>query len=391
MPPFFIFIVHNYFMKDFSSHIGIIGAGISGLALGCFLKKANIPVVIFEKSDDINEYGAGISLSPNGLRILKALGIFKKIQRLSGNPHKAYFFSNNKMITSLPVDVITTSRQTLYQTLLQNYLSYDGDILFNHELLDLDVNSLKLSFSNGNEVNVNHLVACDGIKSICRKYHDKLDSEPSYSGYSVWRAIIDKKQENIETYLGPNHHIVTYPIDNNRTSFVAAFKTNKMYKESWRSSGSKEEMLNDLPKISKKAYSIFDTDFDLYKWGVYTRPNVKRLYMKNITFLGDAAHPIVPFMGQGGCLALEDAFVFSELVSKFKDDYTKIQYTYEKIRLKRIKKIKARSEIQGHLNHLKNPFLILCRNMIMKYSSIIRIIVKDIWNYDSNLEIKNIK
>ena len=378
-------------MKDFSGHIGIIGAGISGLALGCFLKKADIPVVIFEKSNDISEYGAGISLSPNGLRVLKALGIFKKIQRLSGNPNKAYFFSNNKKVTSFPVDVITTSRQTLYKSLLENYLSYDGDILFNHELLDLDANSLKISFSNGNIFNVSHLVACDGIKSICRKFHDKLDSEPIYSGYSVWRAIVDKKQENIETYLGPNHHIVTYPIDKSRTSFVAAIKTNKMYKESWRSIGTKEEMLKDLPKIPKKAYSFLDTDINLYKWGVYTRPNIKSLYMKNITFLGDAAHPIVPFMGQGGCLALEDAFVFSELVSKFKNDFSKIQYAYEKIRLKRIKKIKARSEIQGHLNHIKNPFLILCRNLIMKFSPIIPAIVKDIWDYDSSIEINNIK
>ena len=378
-------------MKDFSGHIGIIGAGISGLALGCFLKRANIPVVIFEKSNDVSEHGAGISLSPNGLRVLKDLGIFKKIQRLSGNPNKAYFFSNNKKVTSIPVDVITTSRQTLYKGLLENYLSNDGDILFNHELLDLDVNSLKISFSNGNIFNVSHLVACDGIKSICRKYHDKLDSEPSYSGYSVWRAIIDKKQENIETYLGPNHHIVTYPIDKNRISFVAAIKTNKMHKESWRSIGTKEEMLNDLPKISKKAYSILDADFDLYKWGVYTRPNIKSLYMKNITFLGDAAHPIVPFMGQGGCLALEDAFVFSELVSKFKNDFSKIQYAYEKIRLKRIKKIKARSEIQGYLNHIKNPLLVFCRNLIMKFSPIITKIVKDIWDYDSSSEINDIK
>ena len=378
-------------MKDFSGHIGIIGAGISGLALGCFLKRANIPVVIFEKSNDVSEHGAGISLSPNGLRVLKDLGIFKKIQRLSGNPNKAYFFSNNKKVTSIPVDIITTSRQTLYKGLLENYLSNDGDILFNHELLDLDVNSLKISFSNGNIFNVSHLVACDGIKSICRKYHDKLDSEPSYSGYSVWRAIIDKKQENIETYLGPNHHIVTYPIDKNRISFVAAIKTNKMHKESWRLIGTKEEMLNDLPKISKKAYSILDADFDLYKWGVYTRPNIKSLYMKNITFLGDAAHPIVPFMGQGGCLALEDAFVFSELVSKFKNDFSKIQYAYEKIRLKRIKKIKARSEIQGYLNHIKNPLLVFCRNLIMKFSPIITKIVKDIWDYDPSSEINDIK
>jgi|TARA_B100001093_G_scaffold74768_1_gene65531 salicylate hydroxylase len=378
-------------MEDFSKHIGIIGAGISGLALGCFLKKANIPVIIFEKSKDVSDYGAGISISPNGLRVLDALGVLKKIKKLSGNPKEAYFFSNDFKITSFPIRVITTSRQTLYRILLKNYLHHGGDILFDHELSDINVNTLELKFSNENSFNVNHIVACDGIKSICRKYHKTAVSAPSYSGYSVWRAIVNKKQENIETHLGPNYHIVTYPIDTQRTSFVAAFKTNKMYKESWRSLGSRDEMLDDLPNISKKVYSILNSSADLYKWGIYTRKNIKSLYTNNITFLGDAAHPIVPFMGQGGCLALEDAFVFAELTSKFKNDFSKIQYSYEKIRLKRIKKIKARSEIQGYLNHIKNPFFVLCRNLIMKFSPIIPRIVKYIWDYDSSVEIKNIK
>ena len=100
---------------------------------------------------------------------------------------------------------------------------------------------------------------------------------------------------------------------------------------------------------------------------------------------------VVPFIGQGGCLALEDAYVFGMLVSKFKNDFNKIQIAYQKIRLKRIHQIQLLSERQGLLNHLKNPFLILCRNLIMKYSSVISRRVKLVWNYDPMNEINNIK
>ena len=85
-----------------------------------------------------------------------------------------------------------------------NYKQLDGEILFNHQLNDIDTNRLEINFTGNKSYKVNHIVACDGIKSSCRK---KIDSnkDPLYSGYSVWRAIVDKKQENIKTYLGTNH------------------------------------------------------------------------------------------------------------------------------------------------------------------------------------------
>ena len=88
--------MHNIIVNDYSKHIAIIGAGISGLALGCILKKSNIPVVIFEKSNDISDYGAGISISPNGIRILKYLNIYDEVISFSKNPKQAIFFSGKK-------------------------------------------------------------------------------------------------------------------------------------------------------------------------------------------------------------------------------------------------------------------------------------------------------
>ena len=375
--------MHNIIVNDYSKHIAIIGAGISGLALGLILKKANIPVVIFEKSNDISDYGAGISISPNGIKVLKYLNIYDEVVAFSKNPKEAVYFSGNKKINNFNVDVITTSRQTLYKVLYSNSKELDGEILFDHQLNDIDTDRLQINFIGNKSYKVNHIVGCDGIKSLCRKKIDS-DKNPLYSGYSVWRAIIEKKQENIKTYLGANHHIVSYPITNSKVSFVAAVKTNASYQESWRTAGIYAELKNDLTHSKPEFFSFINEKTPLFKWGVFIRPPVKNLVYKNLTLLGDAAHPIVPFIGQGGCLALEDAYVFGNLLIKHDSDINKAQDQYESLRMKRIKKISNLSLRQGFLNHLSNPLIVFLRNFVMKFFPYfaIRSIKSNVWNYD---------
>jgi salicylate hydroxylase len=377
-------------MSNYHNHIAIIGAGISGLALACILKKAQIPVVVFEKSKEISDYGAGISLSPNGIRILKRLDIFNEVVSVSANPNQASFFSNNKKINTFKVDVVTTSRQVLYKSLYKKYKSLNGDILFDHELSDVDFDNLELHFNNNQVYKIAHIAACDGIKSLCRKKTEQ-ESEPIYSGYSVWRAVVEKKQNETKTFLGPNHHIVTYPISNSKISFVAAIKTNRKYRESWRTEGTYAQLKEDLYLSNIDSYSFINEDTSLFKWGVYIRPMIKNLKYKNLTLLGDAAHPIVPFIGQGGCLALEDAYVFGNLLIKYDSDFCKAQNIYELIRKKRIKTVMNLSLRQGSLNHISNPVIVFFRNLVMKYlpSFAIRPIKIKVWDYDPELDIRN--
>ena len=391
MPPFLL-LVHNCNMQNYEDYIAIIGAGISGLALGCILKKADIPVIIFEKSTDISEYGAGISISPNGAKVLKYLNLYDEIISISSNPKQADFFSNDKKINTFDVDVITTSRQDLYKSLYKKYISLDGQILFDHKLCDVDFDKSELNFLDCKTYKVRHIAACDGIKSICR---NQLDSqkEPIYSGYSVWRAIVEKKQKNTQTFLGPNHHIVTYPISDSKISFVAAIKTPKKYKESWKSIGTYEELRNDLVFSNKDFYSFINEETPLFKWGIYIRPLLKNIKYKNLTLLGDAAHPIVPFIGQGGCLALEDAYIFGHLLTKYNSDINKAQNAYEALRVKRINTIARMSLKQGHLNHISNPIIVFLRNFVMKYlpSLALKSVREKVWNYDPLEEIRDFK
>ena len=378
-------------MDKYHNHIAIIGAGISGLALGCILQKARIPVIIFEKSDKVSNYGAGISISPNGIKILKNLEIYEDVLEQSSNPKKAVYFSKKIKINSFDVDVITTSRKVLYKVLLKKYTSYGGEILFDHKLSNLCINNLEIYFSNNATYKVKHIAACDGINSLCR--NQVLSSgDPIYSGYSVWRSIVDKTQDNIETLLGPNYHIVTYPISSSKVSFVAAIKTSKEYVESWKMPGTLDELKADIPRSADKFLSFLDERSILYKWGVYTRPSVNKLCFDNLTLLGDAAHPIVPFIGQGGCLALEDAYAFGQLIMSSKGDLKNAQRAYENLRSQRIHKIKSLSERQGRLNHIQNPILLMGRNMVLKYlPSIGMHSVKQVWNYDIDHALSKIK
>ena len=371
-------------MNDYSKHVAVIGAGIAGLALGCVLKKEGIKSIIFEKSQTVSNYGAGISISENGINILKKIGIYESVLAESANPKKASFFSKNKLINTFDVNVITTSRKVLYKCLLDYYLSLNGEIIFGYGAEKINIEESEISFLNGTSSKVLHIAACDGIKSICRECLDPIKNL-NYSGYSIWRAIHKKSQNNIQTSLGSGHHIVTYPINDNEISFVAAVQSSNTQKSSWKSKGTYKDLQNDLVHSNDKYFSFLESNPSLYKWDIYTRFSPSSLLNSNITLLGDAAHPIVPFLGQGGCLALEDAYIFGKLVVRFKHDFKKIQSSYEDIRLKRIKNITKLSQRQGYLNHLSNSFLITGRNAVMKLlPNVAMQSAKSIWTYDAD-------
>lgn len=368
-------------MKDHSNFIAIIGAGISGLALGIILQRNKIPCIIFEKSEKISEYGAGISISPNGLAVLNNLDVIYDLKPLSRQPEQAIFFSNNKKINQIPINVFTTTRKSIYKVLLDKYQELKGEIYFGHEVVDVDNETKMLTFNDKKSTYVKHIIACDGIKSICQKKVSSMYDEPKYSGYYVWRTIFPSNQTNIHFYLGSNFHVVSYPVDKERSSLVAAVKSKNKQNESWKQQGSIHNLLSEIPSNILKNYPSISENYGVYKWGIFLRPNVKSLFDNNITYVGDAAHPIVPFIGQGACLALEDSYVLGQLISKH-NNIKIAQAKYNKLRINRVRTIYRKSLNQGKLNHLRNPLLVFLRNFLMKYTNIISTQTKSIWLYD---------
>ena len=378
-------------MKNYSTHIGIVGGGIAGLTAGCALRLQGIKTIVFERANKISEYGAGISISPNALRPLQKLGIREAFVDRSFVPEKSVMHYRGKEIHNLETQVVTSSRQKLIEVIHQRYVGLGGEILFEHEYESLDLDSCEIMFTNNENYKVSHILACDGIKSSIRQNHFRSSGEPVYSGYSAWRGIGHSKVKDIQFHFGPGTHIVNYPIDRaGRTSFVGVVKTDEVTEDSWKIKGSKETLLEDFKFYDEEVFTMVSSSEDLYKWGIYIRPSLNSMYSNNITLLGDAAHPMVPFLGQGGCMAIEDAYTFAFFAGKLDCDFQRVQALYEKVRLERNNKVQSTSMMQGKLNHIKNPVGAFIRNLIMQFTPMISMRTKKIWDHDVDAEIMRV-
>ena len=374
-----------------SDSIGILGGGIAGLTLGCTLLQEGIPAIIFEQSSEVSSFGAGISLSKNALRLLYRLNIYENLFNRSFAPSKVLIQGSIEAISefSAPTGMLATRRQELINCLLERYLSFGGEIFYDHSLKTYNQVTREIAFKNDTKYTINHLAACDGIRSSIRDTFFTINQKPKYSGYSAWRGVGKSELQSVHFALGPNSHIVNYPVNNDGdVSFVGVLKESNEFDESWRAEGSYKDLLDDFSHYDPNIFPKIKDSTKLYKWGIYIRPPLKSMITKNITLLGDAAHPMVPFLGQGGCMAVEDAYAFGILCKITNCDFTKAQSTYDSVRSKRTKKIQRMSMMQGKIYHMKNPLLVAARNAVMRYTNIPGNDLKRLHDYDVEDAIK---
>ena len=377
-------------MSDHRNHIGIIGGGIAGLTLGCALLEQGIPAIIFEKMSEETSHGAAISLSSNALRLLDRLEIYNDLKNQSFVHSAASIQGPQKEISSFPTpEVLTTRRQTLMSLLYSRYIDLGGAILHHHDFASFDLAKCEVKFTNENKYILKHLAACDGIRSSIRDTFFAANQDPKYSGYSAWRGIGKSNLQKILFALGPDSHIVSYPINKEGdVSFVAVKKEDYQFKESWNEEGSISDLLDDFSTYDSKIFPALEESVTLYKWGIYIRPPLKSMIAKNITLLGDAAHPMVPFLGQGACMAIEDSYSFAMACKEHMANLANAQEAYDYVRSKRTKKIQQLSMMQGKVYHLKNPILVAMRNAAMRYTNIPGNDLKRIHDYDAHDEMQ---
>jgi len=377
-------------MSDYYSHIGIIGGGIAGLTLGCALLKQGIPAIIFEKMSEETSHGAAISLSFNALCLLDRLDIYADLKNQSFIHSEASIQGPQKEISSFQTpEVLTTRRQTLMSLLYSRYIKLGGEICHHHDLESFDVVKSEVTFTNQNKYALKHLAACDGIRSSIRDAFFAANQDPKYSGYSAWRGIGKSNLQKIHFALGPDSHIVSYPINKDGdVSFVAVKKEDYQFKESWKEEGSISDLLDDFSAYDSKIFPALEDSAQIYKWGIYIRPPLKSMITKNITLLGDAAHPMVPFLGQGACMAIEDSYSFAMACKEHMTNLANAQTDYDYVRSKRTKKIQQLSMMQGKVYHLKNPILVAARNAIIKHTNIPGNDLKRIHDYDAHDEMQ---
>ena len=378
-------------MSNFFNHIGIIGGGISGLTLGCTLRKYGINTVIFEKQPYNHKESAGISISPNGIVALDLLDLKNELEKYSFKSPKTILKYNDLSLLEMNTNVFTMNRRDLIDILYKKYINLGGEILFNYELKNIETENREIFFTNKSSIIVKHIVGSDGVKSLIREKFFSHGTKPIYSGYSAWRGLLKSDNTNIEISFSPNKHLVSDPLNESMTrSFTGVIKSKNFETESWRKKESKENFYDEFNKVDNGLFLKLEPINEIYKWGIYIRPSLKNITKQNITLIGDSAHPMVPFLGQGACLAIEDAYAFGYLCHKFECKFDNVQRIYQSLRLTRGNKIQKMSLVQGKLNHLKNPFLVFLRNQLMMNTNIVYKRLKKIHEYNIHNEVKKI-
>ncbi|HET6951295.1 MAG TPA: FAD-dependent monooxygenase [Acidimicrobiales bacterium] len=310
--------------------IALIGGGIGGLTAALSLQRAGLEVAVFERAAELLEVGAGLVVSGPSMRGLDLFGVGDGIRSVAGERPKGYFelkhYATGDVIQEAH-DVpgqdkaYAVHRADLQRLLVDAVLANDPDCLhLGHEFTGLtqDDDGVAITFANGNTVTADAAVGCDGVSSVVRPH--LFGPEPVvYTGMVSFRGLIPAdlvtasiRDENGSFYVGPDRMFILYFVrGTDYMNVVAHARQPGWEEEGWAIPADKstlEELYGDFCDV---VHEIIDAvpDANLFKWALRDRSPRERWTEGRVSLLGDAAHPMLPFLGQGGNMAMEDGTV----------------------------------------------------------------------------------
>ena len=381
--------------------ISIVGAGIGGLVAALALKKRGHKPIIYEKTESLSELGAGIQLSPNANKVLKYLSVMEELQADVYEPEALQFVhyrtgkvlaqqalrgSAVKIYGSPNYDV---HRADLQKALLKIINKQEIQIEKKSEILDLyeEENSAFIK-TKERVIGSDAVIGADGIHSIVRK---KLwgEDQARYTGNVAWRMLVPIEaisskflQQNTKVWLGPKKHFVQYLVKGgNFLNCVCLAEQNDWTNEDWSEKGDISELKHIFSDWHPEIQEILESTKpgSLYKWGLHDRAPMNKWSQGRFSLLGDAAHPMLPFVAQGAAMAIEDGIVLASSLSSF-DNVELGLNDYEKKRKYRTAKAQRTATRNATIFHLSGFFAIF-RNLIMKF--FIKKIMDSFYKYDA--------
>ena len=335
-------------------NIVIVGGGIGGLAAALALIRRGIDVEIYEQAQELRELGAGVQISANGTRVLNALGLEEALARVqalpAGKAIRLWNTGQSWKLFDLGMEsverygslYITIHRGDLHDLLAQALLQAKPDAIhLNRKCIGLaqTPDHVELRFETGEAVTAKLVVGADGLHSVIRASLFGAP-KPEFCGITAWRGVVPIERVppaiawNIGTnWIGPGGHAVHYPLRAGKLLNVVGLRERTDWTvEGWNVRGTTEEMLNDFRGWHADLHALFRNIDVPYKWALALRPTMNVWSRGRCTLLGDACHPMVPFLAQGAVMAIEDGFVLARCLEKYPGDHETAFARYEAVR-----------------------------------------------------------
>jgi len=376
-------------MVKSSSHILISGAGIGGLTAALALAQNGAKVDVFEQSDVLDEVGAGLQQGPNAMHVHAALGIAKDIEAAGYEPESIEFrnFKTGKPLLSnilkpahenrYDEKYLHIHRADLHNILLKSVQNIGVNIHLGHSAERYEQDSETVALTVGHKTFTGDvLIGADGIKSKIRK--QMLGPEINrYTGHVAWRGIVaaNKLPENhippsANNWLGLHRHFVSYYIrGGDYINFVAIEERETWAEESWSLAGDMKELRAAFAGWDSRITELLEACDECFLWGLFDHPPLAGWTDGRVALLGDAAHPMLPFLAQGASMAIEDGWVLAQTLSAHKNAPQKALKTYESARYARATLVQTLSRETAKLYHMNSPLKTFIRNTKFKVAT----------------------
>ena len=391
-----------------SRTIVVAGAGIGGLTASLALAKQGFRVIVLEKAERLEEAGAGLQLSPNASRVLIDLGLGPRLSR-AVTPDAVCLMSasNGGEIARLSVDDMAAKAGAPYwvihradlQAALRDEVQSRSDIelRLGCQFEDVSAHTKGLTVvqrsgtARQQELAV-ALIGADGIWSAVR-HHLLPEVQPRFSGLIAWRGTFDAKQlpreytsSRVQLWMGPNAHLVAYPISGARQINVVAVVPGEWNRPGWSEPGDGNEIKSAFVAAGWHAVPrmMINAVDGWRRWALFTVPEGGQWTDGAVALLGDAAHAMLPFAAQGAAMAIEDAAVLAKCIAERPNEspggFAAALQRYARMRRPRVSRLQRSARQAGRIYHLAGPFA-LARDLVIRTMGPRRMWSRQDWIY----------
>ncbi|MBC8013482.1 MAG: FAD-dependent monooxygenase [Methyloceanibacter sp.] len=383
----------------------IAGGGIGGLAAAIALGRRGIETEILERSRFTEEGGAGIQLGPNATRALAALGVLDLIEPHAFRPEAIWVYDgiSGRKLSSVPLGKHAEQRYaapylTLHRADLHAGLRAAAHSLapgglrpgFEVTAIDTQGGDVVARAVDGSEAKGASLIGADGLWSTVRPLI-MPEAGLRFTGATAWRALLPRGSlpsrfdaSVIGLWLGPGTHIVHYPVRGGGLNVVAVTEGGAE-RQGWNQPGGAETLLASFTRWTKDSKSLLERAEGWRSWSLSRLTPLSRWSAGRIALLGDAAHPVLPYLAQGAALAIEDAVTLAACIEALRGDPAAAFLRYEGLRRPRVARVQRLSRRFGWLYHLRGP-LRPARNLVLARRSEETALRRFDWLYRARLE-----
>jgi len=365
----------------------IAGAGIGGLTAALALARRDFRVTVFEQAERLEEIGAGVQLSPNASRVLLSLGLGERLQPYVIAPEELRVTDarTGRVLAHAPLGAAATKRYgapywvvhrgDLQSMMIDAVEGQPGIELCLGTRVDAFASDPDriVVFTRASGERVEHrglaLIGADGLWSTVREHLGHTDQQ-RFAGHTAWRALVpaaavptELREPVLNLWLGPGAHLVHYPVRGSKLVNLVAIARDAWREPGWNAPANGADVLARYPTGTwpSSVRAVLETPQQWQKWALCDRSPITRWGKGRVTLLGDAVHPMLPYLAQGAAMAIEDAAVLAQRLAAAPDNVEAALRGYERQRRRRTARVQRAARRNGMIFHMRGPLALLRR------------------------------